>query len=251
MARFRAPIRAVGSVLTNSHHGAEAGRVARVNFAGGYLASAGLPLACPHLVSFCVSRRYSEESIWRCGFEGITRLVANRRTIRGSRGARMEQNASSAGEANQSSAAIGLAIVRLTIGAMLFSVFFENLGKGLYTAAGYAGLINGYIAHTHAPAVWKSVMALAANHASMAAPLQGVTEISLGVLLILGLFTRPVGFIAFLWLMSLWVSEWGIGWVWELLPPMMAALAVSIGRGGRTWGVDSLLARKNPSSPLW
>jgi hypothetical protein len=35
--------------------------------------------------------------------------------------------------------------VRLTIGAMFVWVFFENLGKGLYTPAGYAGLINYYI----------------------------------------------------------------------------------------------------------
>lgn len=47
--------------------------------------------------------------------------------------------------AHQQPAAHGLAIVRLTIGAMFVSVFFENLGKGLYRPAGYAGLINYYI----------------------------------------------------------------------------------------------------------
>ncbi len=47
--------------------------------------------------------------------------------------------------AHQAPAANGLAIVRVTIGAMLVWVFFENLGKGLYTPAGYAGLINYYI----------------------------------------------------------------------------------------------------------
>ena len=35
--------------------------------------------------------------------------------------------------AHQPHAATGLAIVRLTIGAMFLWVFFENLGKGLYT----------------------------------------------------------------------------------------------------------------------
>jgi len=39
-------------------------------------------------------------------------------------------------------AAHGLALVRVTIGAMFLWVFFENLGKGLYTPGGYAGLIN-------------------------------------------------------------------------------------------------------------
>ena len=47
--------------------------------------------------------------------------------------------------AEQLYAANGLALVRLTIGAMFVWVFFENLGKGLYTPAGYAGLINYYI----------------------------------------------------------------------------------------------------------
>jgi uncharacterized membrane protein YphA (DoxX/SURF4 family) len=153
--------------------------------------------------------------------------------------------------ADQPHARIGLALVRLTIGAMFVWVFFENLGKGLYKPAGYADLINGYIENSSAPAVWKSVMAFAANHASMAAPLQGATEISLGVLLVLGLFTRPVALVAFGFLTSLWVSEWGTAWIWELLVPVLASLALAVGGAGRTWGVDSFLARRNPSSLLW
>ena len=152
---------------------------------------------------------------------------------------------------HQPQAAIGLAMVRLTIGAMLVSVFFENLGKGLYRPAGYAGLINYYITHDHAPAVWKAVMGLVASHAAMAAPGQAVTEISLGVLLVIGLFTRPAAFVAFLYLGSLWVSEWGTSWIWELLVPVMASLGVAVGRAGRTWGVDAWLARRRPSSPWW
>lgn len=150
---------------------------------------------------------------------------------------------------NQTSAATGLALVRVTIGTMFVWVFFENLGKGLYTPAGYSGLINYYIQKDHAPAVWKSVMALAASHASMAAPLQGLTEISLGILLLIGLLTRPVAFVAFLFLGSLWISELGTAWIWELLVSVLASLALSVGRAGRAWGIDALLARRNPASP--
>jgi uncharacterized membrane protein YphA (DoxX/SURF4 family) len=151
----------------------------------------------------------------------------------------------------QPHAGIGLAIVRLTIGTMFVWVFFENLGKGLYSPGGYAGLINFYIQHDHAPAVWKSVMALAASHASMAAPLQGCTEISLGVLLLLGLFTRPAALVAFAFLGSLWISELGTAWIWELLVSVLASLALSVGSAGRTWGVDAFLARRRPSSLWW
>ena len=149
------------------------------------------------------------------------------------------------------SAANGLALVRVTIGAMLVWVFFENLGKGLYTPNGYAGLIHYYIKSGHAPAAWKAVMGLVASHAAMAAPGQAVTEIGLGVLLVLGLFTRPVAFIAFLYLGSLWMSEWGTAWIWELLVPVLASFALAIGRAGRTWGLDALLARRSPASPWW
>src|ERR1700732_5126768 len=153
--------------------------------------------------------------------------------------------------ANPLAATNGLAIVRITIGAMFLWVFFENLGKGLYTPAGYAGLINYYIKASHSPAAWKAVMGLAASHAAMAAPLQAMTEISLGILLVVGLLTRPVAFVAFLFLGSLWISEWGTSWIWELLVPVLESLALAGGRAGRAWGVDAFLARRWPSSPWW
>jgi uncharacterized membrane protein YphA (DoxX/SURF4 family) len=155
------------------------------------------------------------------------------------------------GESVYLRAGIGLAIVRLTIGAMFVWVFFENLGKGLYTPGGYAGLINYYITKGHAPAAWKAVMALAASNAPIAAPAQGVTEISLGILLMLGLLTRPAALVAFLFLGSLWISEWGTAWIWELLVPVLSSLGLAVGCAGRVWGVDKVLARRNPSSLLW
>ena len=152
---------------------------------------------------------------------------------------------------DRAQARTGLAIARFTIGAMFVWVFFENLGKGLYTAGGYAGLINYYIKAGHAPAAWKAVMAFAAQHASMAAPAQAVTEISLGVLLVLGLFTRPAAVVAFAFLASLWISEWGTAWIWELLVPVLVSLGLAVGRAGRGWGIDALLAQRKPLSPWW
>lgn len=145
----------------------------------------------------------------------------------------------------------GLAVVRLIIGAMFISVFFENLGKGLYSVGGYVPLLQFYMTKGHSPAAWKAVIGFVANHAAIAAPMQAMTEISLGVLLVIGLFTRPVAFVAFLFLTSLWVSEWGTSWIWELLVPLVASLGLAIGRAGRTWGVDASLARRYPLSPWW
>ena len=153
--------------------------------------------------------------------------------------------------AGQFTAATGLALVRVIVGSMLVSVFFENLGKGAYTQAGYAGVINYYIKMGHCPAAWKWVMGLVANHAAVAGPMQAVTEISLGILLVVGLFTRPAAFAAFLFLGSLWVSEFGVSWIWELLVPVVASLGLAVGAAGRAWGIDALLARWRPASLLW
>ena len=149
------------------------------------------------------------------------------------------------------SASTGLALVRLTIGVMFLWVFFENLGKGIYTPGGYAGVIDYYIKSSHSPAVWKAVMQLMASNAAIAAPLQALTEISLGVLLVIGLFTRPAAFVAFLFLGSLWISELGTSWIWELLVSVLACLGLALGGAGRKWGVDAWLARRWPASLLW
>jgi len=148
-------------------------------------------------------------------------------------------------------AANGLALVRVTIGSMFVWVFFENLGKGLYTPEEYAKLINYYIKASHSPAAWKAVMGLMANHATIAAPMQAMTEISVGILLVIGLLTRPAAFVAFLFLGSLWISELGTSWIWELLVSVLASLGLAVGGAGRRWGVDAWLARRWPASLWW
>lgn len=152
---------------------------------------------------------------------------------------------------NSSTAGRGLALARLCIGAMFVYVFFENKGKGLYSPGGYSELIKWYAENGSSPAFWKSIMGAMAANAPIAAPMQGLAEISFGVLLTIGLFTRPVALAAGAFLTSLWVSEWGTAWVWELLVPLWTAFALAVGAAGRTWGVDAILARKNADSLLW
>jgi uncharacterized membrane protein YphA (DoxX/SURF4 family) len=160
------------------------------------------------------------------------------------------QNAT-VGSTGQPHAAGGLALVRITIGAMFVWVFFENLGKGAYTPGGYAGVINYYIKASHSPAAWKWVMGLMASHAALAGPMQAALEITLGILLVIGLLARPAAFVAFLYLTSLWVSEWGTSWIWELLVPVLASLGLAIGCAGRRWGVDAWLARRRLLPAWW
>ncbi|GAC1535664.1 MAG: hypothetical protein NVS2B7_04790 [Herpetosiphon sp.] len=134
-----------------------------------------------------------------------------------------------------------MTLLRLTLGVLFVYVFFENKCKGLYTPGGNAGLISGYIKNGHAPTIWTAVMQFTADHARITAPMQAATELSFGVLLLLGFLTRPVGLAACAFLTSLWVSELGTAWPWELLVPMIVVLSVSLGGAGRGLGIDGTL----------
>jgi uncharacterized membrane protein YphA (DoxX/SURF4 family) len=147
--------------------------------------------------------------------------------------------------------AIVVVILRIGLGMLFVWVFFENFGKNLYAADNYADLIRSYIQRGRAPAAWKQVMEITAANAAIAGPMQGMLEASLGVMLLLGLFARPAALVAFGFLTGLWVSEWGIGWIWELLMPMIVAAGLALGPSGRRLAIDVALARRYPGLPLW
>jgi len=147
-------------------------------------------------------------------------------------------------------ATLSLVILRVALGALFVSTFFENLHKDLYSAKGYAGLIHYYIQYGHAPAVWKRVMGVMAANSAIAGPGQGVFELSLGIFLVLGLFSRLGALAAFSFLTGLWLSERGLSWIWELLIPMVVALALALGPSGRRAAIDVALARRWPQLPV-
>ena len=139
-----------------------------------------------------------------------------------------------------------LAVLRVVLGAMFVWVFFENLGKGAYTPSGYKGVIDYYLKSGHSPAVWKGIMSVMAANARIVAPLQALTELGFGVFLVAGAATRVVAAAAGAFLFSLWVSELGTSWIWELAIPVVVAFSLAYARAGRAWGVDALLARRYP-----
>jgi len=120
-------------------------------------------------------------------------------------------------------------VLRVMLGGLFVSVFFENLNKHLYEKAGYAALINGYRTEGNAPGVWKDVERFVADHGSFLAPAQAVFELSLGVLLVLGIGTGAVALVTAVHLGALWLSELAPRrWVWELLSLIVIALVVGL-----------------------
>lgn len=139
--------------------------------------------------------------------------------------------------------------LRIALGALFISVFFENLNKDLYTSEGYSSLIDSYRLGTdtepatNAPGPWKDFMGFIADNASVFAPLQAGFELALGIALVLGIATGVVALVAGAHLTALWISELGIFWVWELLSLMILAFAVGLAALPQLRGPGSLRQR--------
>jgi uncharacterized membrane protein YphA (DoxX/SURF4 family) len=78
-------------------------------------------------------------------------------------------------------------------------------------------------------------------------------ELLVGVLLILGLMTRPSATVALLLTLNYMFAKGAWPWTPSSNDAAFAAisLALVIGAAGRTLGLDSMLARRWPRSPFW
>ncbi|MGI8511115.1 MAG: hypothetical protein ACR2NH_00615 [Solirubrobacteraceae bacterium] len=119
-------------------------------------------------------------------------------------------------------------VVRIGLGALFVNVVFENVHKDLYTEDGGSRLIESYIARNRAPEIWRDFMQVIADGYAVLGPLQAAFELSLGILLVLGLARGLVALAATGHLFALWLSEVGIFWLWEVMIPTLAAAALAL-----------------------
>ena len=151
-------------------------------------------------------------------------------------------------QASRSGSGLAIAALRLVLGLLFLTVWLSNLHKGLYNPGPYRGLIHGYVQTGDAPHVWKQVMSFAARHAVYATKIQLVSELAFGVLLVLGLATRPVAVAAGLFLSSLWLSEIGVPheWIWSLVFPALVSFYLALVSAGRYYGLDAVFLSRPP-----
>ncbi len=138
-------------------------------------------------------------------------------------------------------AEITLSGMRILLGVLFLTVWGSNLHKGLYEPGAYAGLIRDYSTDGEAPGAWKEMMGFIADHAAVFARLQLVGELALGLLLVIGVWLRVVGVLAWAFLLGLWISEIGAPgeWAWSLVFPAVVALAVAFVPEARRWSLDA------------
>lgn len=154
-----------------------------------------------------------------------------------------------------------VALLRITLGIILLATWWDNLGKGLYSAEGLTDFFswlfdaesgNGSRLHGYKQLLDGTILRLPALFAGF----QLVAELLLGLLLLFGLFTPLAGAAAAFFFANLFLAYFGgHEWIWTYVLLIITALVAALSRSGRTrLGLDRLiLARKGePPYPfLW
>ncbi len=147
-----------------------------------------------------------------------------------------------------------LAILRVTLGIVILVTWLDNLQKGLYTADGLTGFFNWLFdaenGNASTLAFYHSFLqAVVVPVAGPFALAQMVGELVLGLMLLLGLFTRISGIAAMLFFFNLFLAYFGgHEWIWVYVLLFVSSLTVALSRAGRFWGLEARLQVRSGGS---
>jgi uncharacterized membrane protein YphA (DoxX/SURF4 family) len=150
---------------------------------------------------------------------------------------------------------IGLAVLRVTLGVIVLVAWFDNLGKDLYTADGLTGFIDYLFSeegNNSSLGFYQSILdGVVVPAAGVVSKFQLVTELGIGIGLILGVFTRFFSLAAVIFFITVFLGYFGGNeWIWTYVLLIASSLAVFLGYAGRSFGVDQFLAKARGASPF-
>jgi len=149
-----------------------------------------------------------------------------------------------------------LSALRVLLGIILLVTWKENLDKGLYTPDGFRGFIES-LAEGHPVEFYRSFLLNGmAPLAGIFGPFQMIAELGMGLALLTGTLTRLAGLGATFFFFNLFLAYLNpnLGeWIWTYVMLIALAVVVTLGRAGRSWGVDALLRQRRgePRIPVY
>jgi uncharacterized membrane protein YphA (DoxX/SURF4 family) len=153
-----------------------------------------------------------------------------------------------------------VAVLRIILGVIILATWFENLNKGLYTAAGLTGFFNWLFdpqnGNGSSLSFYKAILdATVVPAAGAFAAFQMIAELIMGLALLLGVFSRFFGLTAMFFFANLLLSYFGgHEYIWTYVLLFTSALVVTLSHAGRKWGIDQWLWQQRGEPPfpvLW
>ncbi len=145
-----------------------------------------------------------------------------------------------------------LAVLRIMMGLIFLTTWFANLQKGFYTPDGLQNFFTHVYPQAHNPIVPYAafIQNILLPSRAIFAPFQLVGELTLGVLLLAGLFTPVAGILGAFFLFNIFLATYGAEWPWTYLNLIVVCIAIAATHAGRSFGIDASLARRMQSSRL-
>ncbi len=139
-----------------------------------------------------------------------------------------------------------VAILRILLGLMFIFTWVDNLEKDLYTPEGLEGFLNYSLdTSTNPVPIYEDfIRDIIIPITGVFAPFQLVTELLMGIALLMGFMTRPAALASFFFLLNTYLISVGVAgeWAWSYYLPMGMSFVVLMTGAGRALGVDAYLA---------
>jgi uncharacterized membrane protein YphA (DoxX/SURF4 family) len=138
-----------------------------------------------------------------------------------------------------------MALLRITLGVMFIDTWMANLEKDLYTPDGLENFLRGQLNEDSLSFYRTFIEDVIIPAKSLFAPFQLVTELAMGIVLVLGLLTRPAALGSFFFLLNTYLISIGTGeWAWGYYLPLAISLTVFFSGAGRSIGLDAWLTKR-------
>jgi uncharacterized membrane protein YphA (DoxX/SURF4 family) len=146
-----------------------------------------------------------------------------------------------------------IVILRVVLGIIFLVTWWENMQKGLYQADNFAGFIN-WLADGHPIGFYGAFLTnVIAPIAPVFGTFQMITELGMGLALLIGALTPLTSLGATFFFLNLFMSYLNPNtgeWIWTYVLLIAAAVVVGLARSGRAWGIDAWLLNKRGNPPI-
>ena len=139
-----------------------------------------------------------------------------------------------------------IALLRIMLGLVFLTTWVNNLVLGFYTPDGLLRFFSEDFPQSENPlgfyAAFIEGVILPARVAF--APFQMVTELLLGLALLVGFLTPLSSLAGIFFLTNTFLASFGHDWYWAYLMPIGILVVVLLAKAGRSAGIDAWLVRR-------
>lgn len=139
-----------------------------------------------------------------------------------------------------------VALLRIMLGILFLTTWSSNLSKGFYTPDGLQVFFENVFPTADNPLTWYAdfIQGVILPIRAFFAPFQLITELLLGLFLLVGFLTPYTSAAAAFFIINTFLATYGHDWPWSYFTILSILGVVLFTRAGRSFGLDQWLKAK-------